>query len=614
METERPFYLRVGIWRLLVWLLLIVLFCLLFRKEAAALIVPALRFVSDNLAENSNFSLLRESLNAYISSISNTEVEHSAKVMFANAIAYVFFGVSSIYFVSQFALPVRSGEDRRKAFLHLFWYLLWFRRSAILIREGKLIGNNRKLESIHPAVVLVDLSSAIVIERQLKQSFDGDENSYEFQFMRKNKPSNSLLGTLATTLIGLNRKRVPRSRTAGPGLHFTKRGEKITSIVDLRRQSRFGLVEAYTRDGIKISTKVTTLFSLSDNPEIIPVAYLNGNGKESLVELKLEENKQSNTTTIIDHYALSLQDASEIHNFVEYGQVNGESLIYPQTDSLRYFKSPYSFYPERVFDAAYSEALTQSSNLTPWHELPIRVAIDHFRKHLEQFSFDDLHLPNDPDRFPLLAFKEDFNRKVRYEGILAYKLIRPLADIHGESKKWNAYPFETYSIKRAWGNAELEISPPHNLTNSKILRDRGVRVISAGFSELHIVDDIIRMQMVENWKARWDREIDITRARHELEAMRERNRARVQTQREMTYVLSELFKNKAHSKEALAIRVFQALESAAATSEPGKNIAPAEILSMLNNLHEWLLPEKKNITGKDGDESISPPSDSNVNQ
>jgi hypothetical protein len=373
------------------------------------------------------------------------------------------------------------------------------------------------------------------------------------------------------------------------------------------------LVEAYTRDGIKISTKVTTLFSLSDKPEIIFVAYLNGNEKENLVGLKLEENKKDETIVINGYYSLNLQDAAEMHSFVEHGIINTESSEFSSSDYQEYVKTPYTFHPERVLAAAYSEALTQSTNTTLWHELPVRVAIDHFRKQLEQFSFDDLHLPNDPDRFPLLDFRDNFNRIVRYDGVLAYKLVRQHNDNHEEPKKWNFNPFETHSVKRPWKKDEIEISPSRNLTNSKILRDRGVRVISASFSELQIVDDVIRLQMVENWKARWDREIEITRARHELEAMRERNRARVQTQREMTYVLSELFKSKAHSKEALALRVFQALEAAATTPEPGKKIAPPEIMSMLNNLHEWLLPDK-NSNEKNDDKNSTHSDSTNSNQ
>ena len=615
MPIERPFYLRAGVWRLLVWFLFVVLFCLLFKKEISVLIVPALQAVSDKLADYPSLSPIRNVLIDYISKIFVVEVAHSIKVILANAIVFIFFGFFALYFVAQFALPVRSGANRRRAFLQLILYLLGLHGPAILIREGRLVGSKTKLESTRPGVALIDLSSAIVVERQLKRYSDDDDNGVDWQLVTEKKSTYSFLKTFIAFLQGKSRKTITKIRAGGPGLFFTKRGEKIISIVDLRRQSRSGLVEAYTRDGIKVSTKIASTFSLSDEPEVIPVAYLNGNGKENLVGLKLDENEQAKTITVSGYYALNPQDAAEIHNFVEHGQARNASSIYWQVDSRESYKPPYSFYPERVFAAAYSEATTQSSSLTPWHELPVRVAVDHFRKHLEQYSFDDLHLPNDPERFPLIDFKNDFNRKVRNEGVLAYKLVRLVADNPEGSQKWNAYPFDTYSIKRSWRDNELEMSVPRNLTNSKILRDRGIKVISASFSELHIVDDVIRLQMIENWKARWDREIEITRARHELEAIRERNRARVQTQREMTYVLSDLFKKRAHSKEALALRVFQALEAAASSPEPDKKIASAEILSMLNNLHEWLLPEKKDTAEKSTNVRIDvSPNDSNTHQ
>ena len=52
------------------------------------------------------------------------------------------------------------------------------------------------------------------------------------------------------------------SRIKGPGVHFTRRGERIGAVVDLRPQARSKEIEAQTRDGIGIKFKVNARFQV----------------------------------------------------------------------------------------------------------------------------------------------------------------------------------------------------------------------------------------------------------------------------------------------------------------------------------------------------------------
>jgi regulator of protease activity HflC (stomatin/prohibitin superfamily) len=52
------------------------------------------------------------------------------------------------------------------------------------------------------------------------------------------------------------------SRVTGPGLHFTRRGEKIGPVVDLRPQARSKEIETQTRDGIWVKFKVIVRFQI----------------------------------------------------------------------------------------------------------------------------------------------------------------------------------------------------------------------------------------------------------------------------------------------------------------------------------------------------------------
>jgi hypothetical protein len=108
--------------------------------------------------------------------------------------------------------------------------------------------------------------------------------------------------------------------------------------------------------------------------------------------------------------------------------------------------------------------------------------------------------------------------------------------------------------------------------------------------------------MLENWKARWDKEVEFINAEHELEAMRIQNRTRAQIQQEMTHLLSSIFQS-AHTDEALALRVFQALEAVAVNPKDKNEMTPREIIDMLDSLHRWLLVDRKDLNDESGEKS-----------
>jgi hypothetical protein len=100
--------------------------------------------------------------------------------------------------------------------------------------------------------------------------------------------------------------------------------------------------------------------------------------------------------------------------------------------------------------------------------------------------------------------------------------------------------------------------------------------------------------MVENWKAKLDNEINMINAEYELESIRVKNRNRAQIQHETTYLLSSIFQSIPHFEEALALRVLQAIETAV-TDHGKQEITSTELNTMLENLHEWLFTERKDI-------------------
>jgi hypothetical protein len=72
--------------------------------------------------------------------------------------------------------------------------------------------------------------------------------------------------------------------------------------------------------------------------------------------------------------------------------------------------------------------------------------------------------------------------------------------------------------------------------------------------------------------------------------LRVRTHARIQAQQEFVQSLCQIYKSNATSREILALRVLQALESAASDPKT-RQLLPEDTFSMLRSIHDWLLPE-----------------------
>lgn len=72
--------------------------------------------------------------------------------------------------------------------------------------------------------------------------------------------------------------------------------------------------------------------------------------------------------------------------------------------------------------------------------------------------------------------------------------------------------------------------------------------------------------------------------------MRIRNQARIQAQRDMIYAITQVIKGSPHSREALAFRIYQALETAA-TDPATRSLLSKESISLLDKFRQWLLQD-----------------------
>jgi hypothetical protein len=137
---------------------------------------------------------------------------------------YVFYRYG-IRFFSNFILPIEANRESRKhAYDVLRRYARGYKAYMGVVRDGMLLpapGEIKERADSGTGAILVDSTSAVVL-------------------FTHSGPT----------------------RVKGPGLHFTREGERIEIVIDLRPQTRSETITAQTRDGIWVRTKVAVKFQI----------------------------------------------------------------------------------------------------------------------------------------------------------------------------------------------------------------------------------------------------------------------------------------------------------------------------------------------------------------
>jgi hypothetical protein len=477
-----------------------------------------------------------------------------------NIAGSLLFALLIVYLIGGAVLPVRTAAEQWEA-MQLFTRFLRGRQAPLLrVREGHLVKDQYGRQKVGSGAAIIDLNSAIVLERQTAALVNPSIPTQE-------------------TSTAISARARPVVRVGTPGLSFIRRSERLRGVVSLRKQACTNPgVLGYTSDGIEVKTNVVAVFTLGQPALTIKVAYL---GKPTFRNLRVlnldpETYKIQSISDELDEI-----DKHEIHQFaleyLAYRQPN------PPLEPLEKGQDypPYHIDEQQIFAAVYSQARhVNESRVDDWSSLPALVATEIFRNMISQVPYDSLYLPDNPAGFPLQAeFKPAFARKVRYQGVISYQFVHRL---DGQP------PEEGQRLD----NRQFRLAPVKDLRASKVLRDRGIKVLHAGFSELVPTDPKIRLQRLDNWRARWQREAESIKADLDLEAVRIKNHARAEKQREMINALSQIINTSAYPEEALTLRIFQALENIAL--EPStRQLVPIDTIQVLNSLRFWLLPEEQ---------------------
>lgn len=495
------------------------------------------------------------------------DVNRAIGVLSTQLIMGVGILVFGLLLVSQFVLPVQTLDERLRVFQRLFLFMLGRHGPAIRVREGKQIARLEELRSYRPGVALIDLCSAVALEQRWVPL--SAQSTQQIATRRGRRMSRQQT----------DQQMMPLVRVAGPGISFTEFGERIRGVVDLRRQFRLEYpVSGATREGFSIQAPVWVLFTLGEAPECFPVVYEGAEEPDNLRAVILDQQRQT-IRELRDEF--DADDKQEIHSFAQRFRFAQDALdaLPPRTQRLgRIVQSPYLFDPNRVFAAIYAQARNpQDDRIMEWHELPLQVTVEEFRYVLAQEHFDELLHPEDRQLFPLAdRVRPMLSRSVRNMGVLNYQFIRHKID-------------EPFQVGMLWDETQLDLYPEQPLTNSKVLRDRGIKVIAAGFAELRPVHQGIQAQLSDYVRANLQSEAIQIDAQQTLQAMRIRARARAMAQRDMLYTLSRIFNLQNLPRQALVVRIFQALETIAADPRT-RQLLPPNTIDLLWDIHQYILP------------------------
>jgi hypothetical protein len=463
-----------------------------------------------------------------------------------------------VYLIAGTVLPVRTGTEHWQAMERFASFVLGNRHAFIRIREGAVVqGQGPPKRYLGGGIALVDLNSAIVLERRGARGRAIVEGSSRAK--------------------GAYSSGRPVARVGKPGLVFIRWGERLRGVVSLRTQFRINLgVLEMDAEGVEVKTHVFSMFTLGKQASVLKVAYFGNPEEQNLRVLDIDPGTKQ-IRAIADE--LDDIDKAEIHDFarrfMQFGTPSGplepveRSKLYP----------PYPIDDQRIFSAVYARArqVGDDKKIENWTDLPALVATELFRSMFSQVKLDDLYLPEDPRKFPLLAtFKPTFARTMRHMGVLSYQFIYRL---DGQP------PAEGQRVD----NRSFRISAVQDLTSSKPLRDCGIKVIHAGFTELNPTDIAVKQQRVDSWRAHWQQEADAAIADRERAVMKIRSRARAKAQGQMIKKLSKVLGNSSFSEEAMTLQVLQVIEEAASDPDTRKFL-PTTTLDMMRRLRRSLVP------------------------
>ncbi len=310
---------------------------------------------------------------------------------------------------------------------------------------------------------------------------------------------------------------------------------------------RLNDVRAQTRDGIELTTDVSAEFGLAGRPAVIQAAYDGSQDVENLQNLQIDPQTRRIHAIINE---LDEFEKEEIHRFAK------DFLFFMKQNSSLHIDQDLLGLPPiwidepRILSGVYSRArnVGDEQSASHWTDLPAMVAAETYRNMVAHYALDELYLPDDPERFPLQrGFKPEFSRHIRMLGAVSFQFIQ-------------RQDGEPPDLGQRVDHRNFRISAAQELKTSKVLRQRGINVLNADFCDPTPTDPLVNQQRLDNWRARWQQEVNRFQEDRDRELANVKNQAFLNRQSEILELLSQLFNQASFSEAELTRNLFEQLE------------------------------------------------------
>jgi hypothetical protein len=336
--------------------------------------------------------------------------------IFLGSVGFLFW----VYFFSQFVLPINSFRERKLVPQRVLGFLggSGTKGPAIFLQDGVQITSKEESERSGPGVILADSSSGAIIHR---------------------------MGSFVKSI--------------GPGLTFTKKGEKILSAIDLRIQKRS--IGPIPGDELFPKTKTD---SATDS-----------------------ENKQKHArkmqTSGLTRDGIEIIPSIEVTFKID--AIEGEGNSY------------FGYREESVINAIRNESIFAGSEnngnpkTIPWDWLPVHLAADLWKEYLRKVTLNEIFEISASQNNREIDDSQTINSQVEptkttYSQILdeitnrlTKEKYRPLSR-HGQSKS---------TVGREFSR------------EYKLLKNQGIKVLSVKISNLQLKEE---QKIIDQWKTSWE--------------------------------------------------------------------------------------------------------------
>jgi hypothetical protein len=277
--------------------------------------------------------------------------------------------------------------------------------------------------------------------------------------------------------------------------------------------------------------------------------------------------------------SFSPSDRAAIHSTVQESRSNTDFMA--EYRDLPLHPLIPVFDKKRVFDAVFTQARGEHEALLPWTENPLNLCVDIFRNFLLRYNFDQIINPDGDAEYPIREIQNELNNTLEGTGLISYRFISRRG--REGSQFWEE--------QKEYQTNILLTSPIQTLTAEMPLRQRGIKVIAGGFTDLIPISDAVYQQRVDNWRASLDSKTRVSQAQQSLQAVQIQSRERRKVQKALVEQFTKVLEVENHSEEAIAISILQALETLVSDPTTHKRL-PIETINILRTIRGWLLPNE----------------------